>query len=118
MRLCIASRFAAAASMSTRCGLSNAAGLHLEVCHWLVHGYVYSRSGLGVANPLKLKPVPVAFCVASAAYSLLPRVVCVDAVPLTVGSTSQASGDALSAMTRSHPAGAVWHHVSRGSFEL
>ena len=48
IRLCIANRFARAASMSLRCGEVNVvAGLHLCWNHWFVHGYVYSRSGSG-----------------------------------------------------------------------
>ncbi len=38
IRLCIANRFARAASMSLRCGDSNTAGLQRCVCHWFVHG--------------------------------------------------------------------------------
>src|SRR3712207_6743128 len=50
MRLCMANRFARAASMSLRCGVPNTAGLQGCSYHWLVHGYVYSRSALGVAG--------------------------------------------------------------------
>src|SRR4051812_24421481 len=75
MRLCIACRLASAASMSFRCGLSKTPGAHRWAYHWLVQGYLYSRSGRGVAKPFMLKPVPVALLHASAAHSLLPRVV-------------------------------------------
>ena len=50
IRLCIANRFARAASMSLRCGDVNVAGLQRCSCHWFVHGYAYSRSGRGVAR--------------------------------------------------------------------
>ena len=39
IRLCIANRFARAASMSLRCGDSNTAGLQRCACHWFVHAY-------------------------------------------------------------------------------
>ena len=39
MRLCIACRFARAASMSFSSGDVNAAGLQRSSYHWFVHGY-------------------------------------------------------------------------------
>src|SRR5262249_37864783 len=40
MRLCIANRFASAASMSLRAADVNVLGSHPVVCHWFVQGYV------------------------------------------------------------------------------
>src|SRR5262245_34631143 len=74
IRLCIANRFASAASMSLRCGDVKVAGLQRCVNHWLVHGYVYSRSGLAVAG-LTPTACPTLLFHFSTASALLPSVV-------------------------------------------
>src|SRR5262245_54008779 len=38
MRLCIANKFAVAASMSLRCAVEKFVGLHASLNHWFVHG--------------------------------------------------------------------------------
>src|SRR5918992_1499374 len=57
MRLCPANRFASAALMSFSCGVANTSGLHFDSNHWLVHGYWYSRVGLGAAGRVPIVPL-------------------------------------------------------------
>ena len=75
MRLCIANRFARAASMSLRSGDVNVvSGLQRSSNHWFVHGYVYSRSVLGVAVSVP-SDCPTLLFQLWTAIALLPRVV-------------------------------------------
>src|SRR5215208_3511287 len=92
MRLCIANRFARAASMSLRWGEVNVVlGLQRWSCHWFVHAYAYSRSGrrVAVSLPTVNGSLLVQLCTAMA---LLPRVVSVGAFVRAL--TSHGSGDA------------------------
>jgi hypothetical protein len=108
IRLCMANRFAVAASTSACCGEASDAGSHLVVFHWLVNGYTYSRSSRGVAGT----------CGDVASQKRtdsaeLPRVVN-DGVPVA-GSTSHALPVAGSVTTRSQPSAAAAHHSCRVS---
>jgi hypothetical protein len=78
MRLCMANRFARAASMSLRCvDVNVVSGLQRSSNHWFVHVYVYSRSGFGVAVSVPSARLSLLsqLCTATA---LLPRVVKVE----------------------------------------
>jgi hypothetical protein len=106
--LCIAKRFAVAASASIRSGDVSDAGSHFVRAHWSVNGYVYSRRGLAAAVSSGL-PFPQARTVSAE----LPRVV---SVGCPVGtSTSQCPPVAGSVTARAHPGAATAHHVSRVS---